>query len=271
MLKKNHGAPALAKELLKMKLRELREAEHPVLRSTWPVIERLIARQHEMAPVWEELAKKDVTGTRLWVLTEQCIMAAVEGESGEHEAIRADHRELQMLNDEISWMSIKLAQFLDARDALLNRSGHFHVERMLRLTDFINVAGKGNYLYCTRIKPELENLSHYDLKYWPEMSALLHALGEERTEITFRYTSSEAIAFARPSLLTDFLRDLFDRICDISDGSVYGLRPGFRLSDASLGTICNVMLDLPGDEVIDAEYVKSARQRLRKQGLSAAW
>lgn len=103
------------------------------------------------------------------------------------------------------------------------------------------------------------------------MSALLHALGEERTEITFRYTSSEAIAFARPSLLTDFLRDLFDRICDICDGSVYGLRPGFRLSDASLGTICNVMLDLPGDEVIDAEYVKSARQRLRKQGLSAAW
>lgn len=271
MLKKNHGAPALAKEMLKMKLRELREAEHPLLRSTWPVIERLIARQHEMAPVWEELAKKDVTGTRLWVLTEQCIMAAVEGESGEHEAIRADHRELQMLNDEISWMSIKLAQFLDARDALLNRSGHFHVERMLRLTDFINVAGKGNYLYCSRIKPELEKLSHYDLKYWPEMSALLHALGEERTEITFRYTSSEAIAFARPSLLTDFLRDLFDRFCDISDGSVYGLRPGFRLSDASLGTICNVMLDLPGDEVIDAEYVKSARQRLRKQGLSAAW
>lgn len=34
MLKKNHGAPALAKEMLKMKLRELREAEHPVLHST---------------------------------------------------------------------------------------------------------------------------------------------------------------------------------------------------------------------------------------------
>lgn len=271
MMTENKNAAAYTTAMLSTRLKEFKDRPVPLLRSMWPVLERLIMREHEMAPVWEELAEKRVTGIPLWILIEQCILAAVEGESGEHNTIRAEYRELQTLNEEISAMSIRLALLIDERDALLNRSGHFHVERMLRLTDVIDAAGNDNYLYRTRIKPELENLGQYDLKYWPDMAALLHALGEEKTEITFRYDASEAIAFARPSLRTDFFRNIFDRIREISDGSAYGLRPDFRLSDASLSTLCNVLLDLLPDEMTDAAYLKGVRQRLRKQGYSAAW
>lgn len=257
--------------VLKKKLSEWRQEADPIFPGAWPVFERLIARQVEMTPVWEELADKGVSGTRLWLLTEQCILAAVEGESGEHAQMRAEYRELQALNEAISAMSIRLAQLIDERAALLNRSGHFYVERMLRLREFIDAAGFHNGHYRSRIQPELDKLNEFDRKYWPEMPALLYALGEEKTEISFRYDASKAIVLARPSLRTDFLRNIFDRIREISDGSAYGLRPDFRLSDASLATLCNVVLDLPPDEMTDAAYLKGARQRLRKQGYSAAW
>lgn len=256
--------------VLKKKLSEWRQGPDPVLHGALPVFERLITRKGEMAPVWDELAGRRVTGNQLWLLTEQFILAAVEGESGEHAQIRAGYRELQALNEDISETSFRLAQLLERREQILS-SGHFHVERMLRLREVIDAAGFHNGHYRSRLMPELDKLNEFGRKYWPDMPGMLHALGEEKTDIRFHHDASEAIALGRPSLRTDFLRNLFDRISELSNGSVYGLRPGFRLSDASLATICNVVLDLPPEKMADAAYLKGARQRLRRQGYSAAW
>lgn len=271
MSKKKNDPAALATIILQKKLSEWRDGAEPVWPSTWPIFERLIARQLELTPVWQELWAKDVNGIPLWNLTEQCIFASMSGEKGEHSQLRTDYRELQALNTDIADGYNKLARLVERRDELLNRSGHLHVEHTFRLTDMIDAAGRENHLYLSYICPELRKLDRYDLKYWPDVPALLRAAGEERPEVTFHDDASRAIALAKPSLRTDFLRDLFDRIHALKSISIYGLRRDFRLSDESLAILCNVLCDLQEKSEINGPYIKQARQRLRKQGYGAAW
>jgi hypothetical protein len=271
MSETKNDAAGLATIMLQKKLSEWRDGAEPVLRSTWPIFERLIARRLELAPVWQELWAKGVNGIPLWNLTEQCVFASMSGVKGEHGQLRADYRELQALNIDIADAYTKLARLTERRDELLNRSGHLHVEHMFRLTDMIDAAGRENHLYLSYIRPELQKLDRYDLKYWPDVPALLRTAGEERPKVTFHDDASRAIALAKPSLRTDFLRDLFDRINELKRISIYGLRRDFRLSDESLAILCNVLCDLPEESEIDGTYIKQARQRLRKQGFAAAW
>ncbi|WP_313052628.1 hypothetical protein [Pantoea piersonii] len=271
MSEKKKDPAGLATEMLEKKLAEWRDGAEPVWRSAWPVFERLIARRVELTPVWNELWDKKVTGITLWNLTEQCIFASITSEKGEHAQLWADYRELQALNKDIADAYIELARLTERRDELLNRSGHFHVEHMFRLTDIIDAAGSENYLYRSYIRPELQKLDQYGLKYWPDVPALLRAAGEERPDVEFRDEASKTIALGRPSQRTDFLRELFDRIHDLKSLIIYGLQRDFRLSDESLATLCNVLCDLQEDAEVDGPYIKQARQRLRSQGYKAAW
>ncbi len=94
-------------------------------------------------------------------------------------------------------------------------------------------------------------------------------MGKE--EVTFRDEASGAIINARRPSLTDLFRELFDNIGMQKTGDYYALPPGFKLSDAALTTICNIIRDLPPDDLIDAAYVKRTRHRLKAQGFSAVW
>jgi len=142
---------------------------------------------------------------------------------------------------------------------------------MLRLTEFIDDAGEGNGHYQLSLKPELQRLNSFELRYWPDIAGLIRSPGMEKVEITFKDEATEAIINARRPSRTDFSRELFDKIGMQKTGDQYGLPRSFKLSDAALATICNITRDLPPDDLIDAAYVKGTRHQLQAQGFSAVW
>ncbi|MEQ2019269.1 hypothetical protein ABLB90_22530 [Photorhabdus bodei] len=142
-------SPEAALKLLKEKLHEWRDTTTPIWPSTWPIFERLIDRHEEMATVYMEIATLNITGSRLWVLLEQLIHAGSFGTEERYADLRADYQELTRLNEDISIMSIRLAEMLERRSELLNHSGHFYCERMTSLTDLIDEAGQGEWTLPT--------------------------------------------------------------------------------------------------------------------------
>lgn len=93
------------------------------------------------------------------------------------------------------------------------------------------------------------------------------ALGGESTEVYCLDDATEAIVDARRASLTDFFKEFYSRLHDISDDSHYGLPGGFRLSHSSTATLCNILCDRLPEQMIDEGYVKRLRQRLREQGV----
>lgn len=263
-------APVAALALLKEKLHARRYSTNPIWPSTWPVFERLIERHDEMASVYREIAALNITGQQLWVLFEQIILAGSFETEARHAELRADYQALMTLNDDISALSIQLAEMLERRSAL-SGNGHFHCERMYKLTEFIDDAGEGNGHYQSCLKPELQRLNRFDLKYWPGIADIIRSLGMEEVEITCADEASEAIINARRPSLTDFFRALFNHIDEQKTGHDYSLPRTFKLSDAALAILCNITRDLTPAEIIDAAYVKRTRHRLKGQGFSAVW
>ncbi|MEQ2019270.1 hypothetical protein ABLB90_22535 [Photorhabdus bodei] len=117
----------------------------------------------------------------------------------------------------------------------------------------------------------MQPLKSYDLRYWPGIADILRAMGMEDVEVTFADEATEAIVNARRPSLTDFFRELFNRIDEQKTDYWYSLPRSFKLSDAALATICNITRDLPLDELIDAAYVKRTRHRLKTQEFMAVW
>ncbi|UAN41012.1 hypothetical protein KGP24_00490 [Enterobacter sp. JBIWA008] len=263
-------APAIALALLNEKLTDWQKTVPPSWPSTWPVFNRLVERHDEMVVVYREIASSSLSRQQLWVLLEQIIHAGSFGTDSRFAKLRADHQELAALNDNISTMSMQLAEMLERRSEL-SGNGHFHCERMLKLTEFIDDAGEGCGHYQLHLKPEMQRLNSFDLKYWPGIAGIIRSLGMEEVEVTFADEATEAIIKARRPSLTDFFRALFDNIGMQKTGDYYALPRTFKLSDSALATICNITRDLPPDELIDVAYVKRTRHRLKKQGFSAAW
>ncbi|CAI1207238.1 hypothetical protein [Serratia proteamaculans] len=264
-------AAAIALALLEEKLHNWQKTVPPSWPSTWPVFNRLIERHDEMALVYREIASSNLSRQQFWILIEQIIHAGSFGTDKRFAQLRADHQELTALNDTISAMSIQLAEMLERRSALLDKSGHFACERMLKLTEFIDDAGEGNGHYLSYLKPELQRLNSFDLRYWPDIAGIIRSLGMEEVEVTFRDEAAEAIINARRPSQTDFFRELFDNISMQKTGDHYGLPRTFKLSDAALATICNITRDLLPDDLVDTTYVKRTRHRLKEQGYSAVW
>ncbi|MEL5428898.1 hypothetical protein [Serratia nevei] len=263
-------APAIALALLEEKLHNWQKTVPPSWPSTWPVFNRLIGRHDEMVAVYREIASSNLSRQQFWILIEQIIHAGSFGTDERFATLRADHQKLTSLNDDISEMSIRLAEMLERR-AELCENGHFGCDRMLKLTDFIDDAGEGNGHYQFYLKPELQRLNSFDLKYWPDIAGIIRSLGMEEVDITFADEATEAIINAHRPSMTDFFREFFDNIGMQKTGGYYALPRSFKLSDAALATICNITRDLPPDELIDAAYVKRTRHRLKEQGFSAAW
>ncbi|MHA1053405.1 hypothetical protein [Enterobacter mori] len=263
-------APAIALSLLNEKLSGWQKTVPPSWPSTWAVFNRLIGRHDEMASVYREISTSSLTRQQLWVLLEQIIHAGSFGTDERFAKLRDDYQELITLNSDIRAMSQQLAEMLERRTEL-SGNGHFHCERMRKLTEFIDDAGEGNGHYQLHLKPELQRLNSFDLKYWPDIARIIRSLGMEEIEVTFADEATRAIINARRPSRTDFFRELFDNINMQKTGGYSTLPRSFKLSDAALATICNITRDIPPNELVDAVYVKRTRHRLKEQGFSATW
>ena len=205
-----------ALKLLKDNLHEWRDGASPVWCSTWPVFERFIDRHDELQQLYGELGAIGITGPRLWPLLEQLIFSGTFSTEEYHTELREDYRELTALNEAISEASTKLASMIERRSEILNQSGHFRCERMVSLQELMDEAGSDNGHYLLHLRKKLELLRCYDLKYWPGIADILRVMGLEYVDVEFYDESTEAIINARRSSLTDYYRDLFDHINELS-------------------------------------------------------
>lgn len=224
---------AIALALLKEILHNWQKTVPPSRPSTWPVFNRLVERHDEMALVYRETASSSLSRQQLWVLLEHIIHAGSFGTDTRFAKQRADHQELTTLNNIISTMSMHLAEMLERRTKL-SGNGHFHCERMRKLTEFIDDAGEGGGHYQLHLKPEMQLLNRFDLKYWPGIAGIIRSLGMEEVEITFADEATEAIIKARRPSLTEFFRALFDNIGMHKTEDCYALPRTFKLSNAAL-------------------------------------
>ena len=234
----------------------------------WPLLERLIARETQMRPMWENIARQGLSWQQCHTLLEQIFFAGAYGTKERNSRLKADHKKLVDLNVNITAKAAELAAMLTEQEDILNRNA-FSVERITHIVDLIDAASGQNGHYRYHLREPLNSLRcQYDRKYWPSLQQLLEVAGRKIPETEFIYESEKAIAAGRGEAVPDYLRELFDCIENARE-SDWGLPVGFTLTDASLAMTAIVSLDL--DDDVTPERVKTLRNRLHKEGYPGAW
>lgn len=241
--------------------------EEALRKPHWPLLDRLILRESEMAPVWENIARYELSWQQCHTLLEQIFFAGAYGTEERHKRLKDDHTRLTELNRRIMTEAAKLAAMLTEQQEILERNA-FLLERTTHIVDLIDVASASNGYYCSFLREPLDALhSRYDGKYWPSLPQILQVAARETTEAEFMYQSEKAIIDGRGGAVPDYLRELFECI-ELARTSPWRLPAGFILSDASLAALVTVSLDT---DDISADRVKMLRHRLHKKGLTGAW
>lgn len=233
----------------------------------WPLLDRLILRESEMTPVWENIARYELSWQQCHTLLEQIFFAGAYGTEERHKRLRDDHAKLTELNREIRNEATKLASMLTEQQKILERNA-FLLERTTHIVDLIDAASSSNGHYRSFLREPLDALhSRYDGKYWPSLPQILQVAARETTEAEFMYQSEQAIVDGRGGAVPNYLRELFECI-ETARTSFWGLPAGFTLADASLVALVTVSLDTND---IDTDRVKMLRHRMHKKGLTGAW
>lgn len=181
------------------------------------------------------------------------------------EGYRAGRKELEELNQKIARQAQDLADMLDRRNELHNHSA-FSGETYCHVVDVIDEASKYNGHYRSFMKERLNALgTQFDLKYWPSLSGFIQVIGEDaaRAKITASDPLTEAATRSSRPSKADFLRALLAAL-DENRGDWHGAIPRtFELSNAVLADLLNVLLELPRDDLVGEDYVKTQRHRYK--------
>lgn len=239
----------------------------PLRKSAWPMIERLIDRETEMRPVWNEIARYGLSWQQCHSLLEQIVFAGKSGTDAAIQQLKADYSQLAGLNKDIVQLAKQLAAKLDAREHILNHNS-FTLDNTVHIVELIDNAAAGNGHYHSRVREPLRSLGMYELKYWPSLQDILRALARESVETGFMEDSDRALVSGRGKLVPDYLRELFSCI-EMARTCHWWLPEGFRLTDAGLAALATVSLDLP--EPASVAAVKMHRTRLSREGFPGAW
>lgn len=259
--------------ILKAYRDELHELE--LRKPRWPVLERLIVRETEMTPVWNEIAGHKLTPEQCRTLLEQLFFAGAYGSEDENNRLKNDYAKLSALNSDIARKAAELAGMLAEREDILNHHA-IHLEHTPHIVDLIDTASAQNGHYHSYLYKPLEALHRrYDGKYWPSLQQILNVVAHESPVAAFWDRSDEAVVQGRGAAMPDFLRRLFSRLHNVrvkkgewGAANIF-LPADLRLSDASLATLATVLLDL--NEPPSADSVKVRRNALYKEGFPGAW
>lgn len=234
-------------------------------------IDRLLGRRIELIEAYAELHLK--FGNRrhaLEVFFDALLStAAIWSPQRIIEARRGQQR-LRTVNELIASKANDLANLLREREDLHNHSGfatttHYHV------CGVIEEAARENYLFKSWVCDDLKALCcRFDLKYWPRIHEFMDALARDaegaELEATDRITAA-ATTGSRASL-ADFFKAFFAAIKENSIGPNAFIPAELKLTDATLASLANCVLDLGPDELVDSGYVKRFRQRQRKEAVA---
>lgn len=242
--------------------------EHDILPSENAVVDRLLVRRLELKSAYKELYSRLCQyPSALKVFLDLLLGTAAFWNPEKISQARTARNDLADVNRQIAGKAADLADLLARRSDLHNTSDfssstHYHV------CDVIEVASEGNYLFTSHVKPRLDALSgQYDLKYWPSLSQFLQAIAAdaERANIEANNPMTDAATAAIRSSRADFFKALFAAI-EENRAENYGLLPrGFKLSDRTLASLANCVLDLGPDDPVEEAYVKRLRQHIREK------
>jgi hypothetical protein len=244
--------------------------DHQILRSEVAVIDRLLARRLDMAPVYEDLHRKLHRHPGALDAFLKLILYTAAFWSPEKIAqARAGRSALTEVNLQIARQAEELASLLSQRTALHNISG-FTSDTQYHVCDVLQAAAQQNGLFRFHVQDRLEALrDEFDLKYWPTLSEFLLALAADagaaaETPPKASDPLTAAATSASRSSLADFFKALLVAIDENRAGDHGQLPDDFKASDGTLGTVANCALDLDPDDMVGAPYVKRMRQRLRE-------
>ncbi|RQU89498.1 MULTISPECIES: hypothetical protein [Burkholderia] len=243
--------------------------EHKILPSENAVADRLLSRSLELKEAYEELHEKlHKHPPALKVFLDLLLSTAAFWSPEKITKARSERDDLAHINQQIAKKAAELAELLQRRSDLHNTSGfssstHYHV------CDVIEAAGEKNYLFQSYVKERLDALTgQFDLKYWPSLGDFIQVIASDAehasTEASDPLTAA-ATAAVRPSR-ADFFKALFAAI-EENGAENYGQLPrGFKLTDNTLASLANCVLDFGPDDLSDSAYVKRLRQRERSVG-----
>lgn len=160
-----------------------------------------------------------------------------------------------------------LADLISRRSEVQDKSS-FSSETYYHVVDVVREAGGSNGLFESYVKDDLDKLTYqYDLKYWPSISEVVAAIGvnAEEAVTVARDPAASAATESRRSGLADFLKALEAKLDD-NRVRRYGFIPNdFSLSDNSMASLVNCVLDFEFDELIEGSFLKRFRQREREK------
>lgn len=251
------------KEFLKNEL-EYNSAKS-ILPSENVILERLLERDLEMSDVYEELSGRLGSDQGKEQILKTIVSAAAYWNPDEARKFREDKKRLIELNEQIADSAEKLAGLLQFREEISERSG-FSAYDDYHFMEWVEKAAETNYRYKWYLADKIASLrSQFDLKYWPTSVEVIEAIKTFalETEIEAMDTWTEASISSKKSSTADFVRTICKALEEQTKYDFFGIPNDFRLSDSALASIINCTLNLLDDDIIDSNYVKNVRQRMR--------
>lgn len=245
-------------------------ADHNIWPSVNRVIDRVLRRNIEMAPVYQEICESLSADAVRRLLTIFVEIPAIWNHEYIQKARAASrrHRELQ---ERIETLSGELAECLREQYELNNTSG-YSTDDYIDIVDAIDEAAAQNAHYTSFVQEKLKSLQYqFDNKYWPDLSDVVEVIGIHALNTTTVPTDSiTEVATSSPrASLADSCRAVMEAIESAKGPSMHDLPRSFKLSDTSIATVVNVTTDRAAVELIDAAYVKRLRQRDRESNTAS--
>lgn len=250
----------LCEEFTRKELNDLQDQQ--IWPSWWPVMSRILDRSHELEPVYAELCSAfgcSLEGNIPFRLTMEAIWHSKKAFSPDTIAHKkAVHAELIQLHEDIPTLSRKLAEAI-SRQKELAEPEDFDLGEYFSFVDIIHTANEANGHYNSYLRPQLEELEgQFDGKYWPDLARFIVSVGQTEADRPKPISASlpETVIKSRANRFKNYVLSLDD---DIENCRQIPTR--FQLSNTSMATIANVVLDLSVGELITPDTVRVIRNR----------
>ncbi len=242
--------------------------EHKILPSVNVVIDRMLDRGVELRDVYRELCvelHEVPLGVSTFLDSVLDVAAFLHPDAISEQ--RASRERLVEINNLIGKKAKELGDLIQRRSEISNRSGfstdcHYHIGNVIE-----EAAGPGHPFNSWLKEPMKQLRGQFGLKYWPKIEDIVRILATDalRARVEASDTVTGAATTAMRSSKSDFVRALYVALTDRSERNHDQLPKEFKLSDGSMASLVNCLLDLGPDKIVDDKYIKGFRQNERKK------
>jgi len=241
-------------------------SEHQIWPSQNKIIDRMLERRLELDAAYAELWDKALASSHYFAVFVDRLLAVATVWTPERLSEARDHRrEMAALNADVALAAGKLAKLLAQREAL-NNAGHFWTDIHSHPIRLIEGAAASHHEFNSYVRKDLHRLrGQFDLRYWPSLAECIAEIARDAVAAQTKPTNdltAVGTSGKRPSR-ADFLKAFYVVLEECKDGGPGSLPSDFDLSDQTVASLMNVVLDLGPDDLVDATYVKGFRQRDR--------